>query len=60
MRYVRPHLEFFTPAWSPWTATNKEALERVQRRAIKIVSGLAASTYKDRLKELVLLSLEDR
>ena len=60
MRYVRPHLEFATPAWSPWTATDKEVLERVQRRAIKMVSGLAASTYEDRLRELGLLSLEDR
>ena len=59
-QYVRPHLEFAVPAWSPWTQGDKEAVERVQRRAIKAVSGLAANTYEGRLKELGLLTLEAR
>jgi len=45
-QYVRPHLEFASPAWSPWNLTSdKECLENVQRRAVRSVSGLKGSTY---------------
>ena len=47
-------------AWSPWTAQDKEVLEKVQQRAIKMISGLRASEYEDRLKELGLTTLEER
>ena len=40
--YVRPHLEFAVQSWSPWTAADKEVLEKVQKRAIRMVSGLRA------------------
>ena len=59
-QYVRPHLEFAVPAWSPWTAQDKEILEAVQRKAVRMVSGLASSDYEGRLRELNLLSLEQR
>ena len=59
-QYVRPHLEFAVPAWSPWTAQDKNTLENVQRRAVRMVSGLSSVDYEDRLKELNLLSLEKR
>ena len=58
--YVRPHLEFAVAAWSPWTAADKECLERVQKRAISMVSGLGEMSYEDRLKELGLTTLETR
>ena len=60
IQYVRPHLEFAVQAWSPWTAQDKEALEKVQKRAIKMISGLKAREYEDRLKELGLTTLEER
>ena len=59
-QYVRPHLEFAVPAWSPWTIADIQTIERVQQRAIRMVSGLQSPTYEGRLKELGLLSLEDR
>jgi ribonucleases P/MRP protein subunit RPP40 len=31
-QYVRPHLEFSTPAWSPWLTGDKEVLEKVQEK----------------------------
>jgi hypothetical protein len=27
VQYVRPHLEFAVPAWSPWLEADKEVLE---------------------------------
>ena len=35
-------------------------LEKVQIRAVNSISGLKGATYKEKLKELNLLSLEDR
>ncbi len=29
-QYVRPHLEFASPAWSPWNVSEQEELEKVQ------------------------------
>jgi hypothetical protein len=31
-QYIRPHLEFAVPAWSPWREGDKEVLEKVQKR----------------------------
>jgi Reverse transcriptase (RNA-dependent DNA polymerase)/Endonuclease-reverse transcriptase len=59
-QYVRPHLEFASPAWSPWNLGDVACLERVQERAIKAVSGLGGQTYTERLAELGLPSLEAR
>ena len=59
-QYVRPHLEFSIPAWSPWLVGDKEVLEKVQERAVRMVSGLQGSTYLERLKELNLPTLETR
>ena len=60
MQYVRPHLEFSTPAWAPWTAADKEVLEKVQVKAINMVSGLRGATYEAKLAELNLETLENR
>ncbi len=34
-QYVRPHLEFATPSWTPWLAGDKDVLEKVQEKAVK-------------------------
>ena len=59
-QYVRPHLEFAVQAWSPWSAADKEVLEAVQRRMVRMVSGLRSTEYEDRLKELGMTTLEER
>jgi hypothetical protein len=59
-QYVRPHLEFAVPAWSPWSAGDKEILEKVQARAVGMVSGLRGVTYSERLVELGMTTLEER
>jgi hypothetical protein len=59
-QYVRPHLEFAATSWSPWLEADKECLEKVQRRAVAMVTGLQAREYKERLRELGMVSLEER
>jgi hypothetical protein len=49
-----------TPAWPPWSDGDKECLEKVQKRAVRMVSRLAPGSYMDRLKELGLLTLDER
>ena len=58
--YVRPHLEYAVQSWSPWTVGDKEVLEQVQRRAVKMVSNLRGQTYEERLAELGMVTLETR
>jgi hypothetical protein len=59
-QYVRPHLEFAAPAWSPWNRGDIACLEKIQERAVKAVSGLRGRTYSERLRELDLPTLEAR
>ena len=58
--YVRCHQEYAVQAWSPWTQADKELLEAVQKRAVRMVSGLRGKEYEDRLKEVGLTTLEAR
>jgi Reverse transcriptase (RNA-dependent DNA polymerase)/Endonuclease-reverse transcriptase len=60
MRYVRPHLEFSSIAWSPWLQKDIEQLERVQKRAVNMVNGLKSDVYEEKLLELGMESLADR
>ena len=58
--YVRPHLEYAVASWSPYTKGDKEILEKVQRRALAMVSNLKGKSYEERLAEVNMTTLEKR
>ncbi len=57
---IRPKLEYAETVWSPYKKKKKEKLERIQRMAIKLVPELEVLQYQDRLREINLLTLEQR
>ncbi len=59
-KYVRPHHEFASPAWSPWLLGDISVLEQVQEKALRSVAGLKGTTYLERCREVDLETLEER
>ena len=58
--YIRPHLEYCLQAAGPYMKHNLKALERVQRRASKLVVGMRKLPYEERLRRLQMIKIEDR
>ena len=57
---MRPYLKCSVQIWGSQHRKGVELLERVQRKATKMMRGLEHLSYEDRLKELGLFSLEKR
>jgi len=57
---VRPHLEYGNIIWCPFLKRQSAAIERVQRRATKLLPNLKELSYPERLTALRLPSLKAR
>ena len=58
--YVRPIVESSIQAWNPWLRHDVDCIEKIQRRATKLVSGIGSRPYEERMQVCGLTSLEDR
>ncbi len=54
---VRPLLEYVVQSWNPYLQKDINLIEKVQRRATKIIPQLRDMSYPDRLKSVNLTSL---
>ena len=57
---VRPIIEYGNVIWCPYLKKDVIAIERVQRRATRIIPNFRILTYKKRLQRLGLTTLEVR
>ena len=57
---VRPHLEYGNVIWSPRFRRDRLEVEKIQRRATKLIPPLRNMPYSDRLEALKLPSLYHR
>ena len=58
--YARPHLEYCSQVWTPGTKHWQDKLERVQKRALRLIPSLQGLSYEEKLRRSGLLSLENR
>lgn len=59
--YIRPTLEYAAPVWhSGLTSVQSKAIERVQRRAVRIILGRDFTSYSNACSRLGLPSLSSR
>lgn len=57
---VRPHLEYASSVWCPILKIDIANLEKVQRRATKLVPEISSLSYSERLDHLKLPTLQYR
>ena len=57
---VRPHLEYCIQAWRPYHKKDIDKLERIQRRATKMIPELRDLSYESCLLQFGLTTLETR
>ena len=57
---VRPHLDYATSIWSPYTNKDKTLLENVQKFALRMATRCWDSSYQDLLELVNLPTLEHR
>jgi len=58
--FVRPILEYWNIVWGPQFILDQQSVEKIQRRATKLVSEIKESQYVDRLKHVNLPSFRYR
>ena len=56
LTYVRSHLKYAFAAWNPYTKEDKRILEKIQKRATRVIKSLRRLTYKERQLNLGVTS----
>ena len=57
---VRPRLEYCIQAWCPYLKKDIDKIEKVQRRATRMIEGYWELSYEDRLEKTGLIPLDKR
>ena len=57
---VRSHLEYCLQVWRPYRKKDIDTLERIQRRATKMIPKLRDLNYEERLKECGLTTVDTK
>ena len=57
---IRPHLEYCIHAWRPYRKKEIDKLEKIQRRATKMIPELRDLSYESRLLQCGFTTLETR
>jgi len=57
---VRPHVEFGNSIWCPFKLGDIEEIEKIQKRATKLIISLKNKPYKERLMHIKLTNLKFR
>ena len=57
---ARHHLEYCIQAWRPHMRKYINKLERVQRRATRLISEISQLSYEERIQQCILTTLETR
>ena len=55
---VHPHLDYTCNIWNPYLLEDMRTIEKIQRRATKLIPSFKQCTYKERLSALNLPSLQ--
>ena len=59
--FIRPLVEYAVPAWHPGLSEQQHlALERIQKRACRIMLGTKYTSYEDALEQCQLIKLRNR
>jgi len=57
---IRPHLEYANSVWCPYQKRDIKEVEKVQKRATKLIISFKNMSYTDRLSRLKLPTLKYR
>lgn len=57
---LQPYLNSCVQLWAPQYKKDLKLLERIQRRAVKMVKGLERKPYEKQLRAFVLFNLKKR
>ena len=57
---VRPHIEYCVQAWRPYYQKDVDNLEKIQRRATRMMEEVRGMDYEEQLRQTSLVTLEAR